>query len=198
MKRTFILAIALTVWALCLSASGFEAGMRNTRYIFGSYSMSNGLRFEINHSLFSEKLGYQAVGARIGYTRSSGIFSYGAHADASTAWNGSYRIVGATIHGMIAPGKIFFAEAALNPHYDSGYGYNTCFKIGVGANITRQISIMAAYTTIPEYRKSDKRLRGGFGFKVKNLYVQPNLSVPVQGESKLKNIRVLFDFSYKF
>lgn len=203
MKKLYIL---LLTGILCCSvfnshaesSSGFYAGLRNTRYIYGGYRFSDNFKVELNHSLFSEKIGYQAVGAKFGYARSIAKFDLGASVSGSTAWNGSYGIVSGAIDVRYNPLNVLSFEGTLSPLYDSGYGYNTCFSVGAAVNITRQINIMARYTTIPDYRKSEKRIRGGFGFKVKNLYVEPNVSVPVSGSEKFKNLRVLVNFNYCF
>ena len=55
---------------------------------------------------------------------------------------------------------------------------------------------MAQYTTIPEYRLSEKRVRAGFIFSYKELQVTPMLSIPVGEE--IKSMRILCSFQYKF
>ena len=87
----------------------------------------------------------------------------------------------------------------MNPHYDSGYGYKTCYNAGLGVVITSDINIFGRYTTIPEYRMSEKRAHIGLDFHVKNLNVIPVLSIGTTAtESGSKNLRVLMSFNYRF
>ncbi len=203
MKKFHIL---LTVCLLCLSAgntraessSEFSVGLRNTRYIYGGYKFCDNFKVEINHSLFSEKIGYQAVGAKFGYSRTLSKFDLGASVSGSTAWNGSYGTVSGAVDLRYTPLNVLSFGGTLSPWYDSGYGYKTCFSIGASVNITSQINVMARYTTIPDDRRAERRVRVGFGFKVKNLYVEPNVSVPVSGSEKFKNMRVLINLNYRF
>lgn len=198
MKRVLLYFIFAIFSIIVSRAQGFDVGAFNTRYIYGGYTLKNGLRFELQHSIFSEKITYQSIGIRLGYKRIFNNFQINGEIGGTSAWNGSYRTADIVATGQYRASKVIAIEAAVSPYYDSGYGYSTNYKVGCLFKISQAISIMGYYTTIPEYRKSEARLRGGFGFRVLNLYVQPNLSVPVSGDSKLKNIRTLFDFQYEF
>lgn len=176
----------------------FAVGIEDSRYVYGSYRLKNGIDFKLEHSLYSEKMGFQRLGLHVGYEKS---FPHGFMLETdvwgATTWNRNYQVVSCEvtlnyfIHG-------FGAKATINPHYDSGLKYNTCWCIGVSQKIINPIAITLQYTTIPVYRMSEKRIDGGFEFKVKNLTVSPKLSVSAQKETRFKNMRVLMSMNYEF
>lgn len=176
----------------------FSVGIKDSRYVYGAYRLANGIDFKLDHSLYSEKMGFQRVGLHIGYERSL-PYGLGVEADLSgaTVWNGNYQVVSCElslnyrIHG-------FGVEATVDPRYDSGMKYDTCWRLGLSQQLTRPIAVTLQYTTIPVYRMSEKRIDGGFVFKVDNLTVAPALSVSAQKETRFKNMRVQMSMNYQF
>ncbi|MDE6464103.1 MAG: hypothetical protein K2L16_05680 [Muribaculaceae bacterium] len=196
MKKT-LLTLILALVALTASAR-FSAGIRDSRYVYGSYIPLPGLSVGLNHSLYSEKAGFQRVGLHVGYGMDFAKgFHWHATAHAATTWNGNYQLVDADIT-MAYTYRRLGLKAGIQPRYDSGLGYTTCWQAGASLRIVKQISILAAYTTIPEFRMSEKRLRGGFSFNVANLTVTPELSVSLDRSTRFKNLRVLMSMNYNF
>lgn len=178
--------------------SQISVGVKNNRYVYGEYLLKNHYEAGIEVSVFSEKLGFQYARGRVGYTNSFGNFSADGKAYYGSAFNRSFYDAGASAHAKFTVKERVFVGATLNPHYDSGYGYTTCYEAGLGVNITPEIDIFANYTTIPEYRMSEKRIHLGLDFKVDNLRVSPILSAGTSASDGGKNVRVLVNFNYKF
>lgn len=175
-----------------------SVGMHNTRYIYGEYEFGQNYHVGINHSVFSEKFKFQQVGISVRYTGDYKILSYSATAYAATAWNCDYKIVGGKVAMTLTPLSLLHICGSVNPLYDSGYKYKTCFSVGGEVDLSKNISVGACYTTIPDYRKSEKRVHGSFTFHVGGLSVRPTLSLPVAGEQKFKGLRVMASFNYRF
>ncbi len=197
MKRKIIMALLAALTSVCAYAQ-FSVGMRDNRFVYADYTLLNHYVVKVEQSLFSEKIAYQYARIYVGYKRSWKMLDYGAYAYFGSAYNGSYRSTGAMI---MARGSFFsriMIEGKLNPHYDSGFGYKTCFYVGAGISITRDIDVRAGYTTVPEYRMSEKRVRMGLGFHAAGLTVEPAVSVATSGASKAKSLRVLMNFNYRF
>lgn len=57
---------------------------------------------------------------------------------------------------------------------------------GVGVGIKKNIDVHAGYTTIPEYRMSEKRLHAGFDFHVGSLSEAPAASIAVSDAEKAR------------
>lgn len=196
MKRLLTL-ITAAACALCACAR-FEAGVRDNRHVYASYTLRSHYVFKIEQSVYAEKFGYQYIRAYAGYKGAAASLSYSGQAYFGTAYNGSYRSFGALAGARYGFLKRLSVDARINPHYDSGYGYKTCFSAGAGVGITKAIDFVAAYTTIPEYRMSEKRVQAGFDVRVGGLCVSPRLSIAAEGASKAKTLRALMSFSYVF
>ncbi|MCM1033243.1 MAG: porin family protein [Odoribacter sp.] len=191
----------LTCVALCgiqASAQYFSAGIRDSRYIYGQYDFSNGLDIRVEHSVYSEKIGFQRIGASVGYHRELGAgFSGDAEISGATTWNRNYQVVWANV-GVDYNYRRIGISAAIRPIYDTGLHYTTTWRVGALVRLNSHIDVRAAYTTIPEFRMSEKRVRGGFGFNVGKLSVVPEVSVSVDHNTVFKNLRVLMSMQYKF
>lgn len=196
--RLRILFTALLLTVVARGLAQFGVGVRDNRYIYGDFTFARHLEVKLEHSVFSEKFGYQYVRGYFGYKNGWNDLTYKTQAYFGTTYNGSYYSAGALVKGRYTLVRRLLVDAALNPHYDSDYGYKTCFSAGLGCVITKNIDILAAYTTIPEYRMSEKRVRAGFDFHVKSLSVYPELSIAVDGSSKTKSLRALMGFRYQF
>lgn len=190
----------LTLLTTTVSAfSQVNIGLHNTRYAFLGYKFKDHYSAAVHVSVFSEKLGFQYAMGSFSYNNTIRHLSYEGKAYFGSAFNRSYYNGGAAANLSYDIITRLSVRATLNPHYDSGYGYKTCYKAGIGVMITPDIDIFGNYTTIPEYRMSEKRIHVGADFHVKNLNVTPVLSIGTTAAgSGSKNIRVLMSFAYSF
>lgn len=178
--------------------SQFSVGIDNTRLIYGKYTYKNHLSAKLNVSAYSEKISFQYVRGTIGYKNSLKCFNFEGSYFFGSALNRFYYNTGANITGEVILIKRLLLDATLSLWYDSGFGYKTCWEGRIGCKITDHINIRLGYTTIPEYRMSEKRFIGGFDFHVSNLYVSPYITAGTKSSEGGKNIRVGFGFEYKF
>lgn len=178
--------------------SQFSVGIENNRLIYGEYTYKNHLTGRLHVSVYSEKLGFQYVRATLGYKTSIKMIGISGNLFYGSAFNGSYYNIGARINADATFFKKLLVDATLAPWYDSGFKYTTCWEAKIGCKITRHIDIKAGYTTIPEYRMSEKRILAGFDFHTPNLHVRPYLSIGTQSTDGGKNIRVILGFGYNF
>lgn len=198
MKSLKTLLSAIFMLASMAASAQFGVGLRDNRFIYGDFTFLNHYEVKLEHSVFAEKIGYQYLRAYAGYKGSLRHLDYKGQLYFGSAYNRSYYSGGALISARCTLFSRLIIDGRLNPHYDSAYGYKTCFYAGAGAVITRNIDILAGYTTIPEYRMSENRTHLGFDFHVGKLSVCPTLSVATSGASKAKTLRVLAAFSYGF
>ena len=194
------LCTVVSMLMLCLInvPAQISVGMRDNRHVYGSYLLKGHYRFCVEQSLYAEKIGYQTLRGYIGYSDNLLDIDYSGDVYAGSAYNGDYYNIGALLGARYKAAGRIIINARINPHYDSALGYKTCWEAGAGVVITDNINVIASYTTIPEYRMSEKRVRAGFEFSVKQLSVSPCLSVATSGAGKSKTLRALMSFSYKF
>ncbi len=195
--RKILFTTVCSITALA-AHSQIRVGLHNTRFAEVSYTLKGHYFFQLSHSLYSEKPAFQEVKFTFEYLNAWHELHYAGAAYGSTTWNGDYQTAGARVSGKYTLAERFHILATLNPHYDTGYGYNTCFAAGASVNFMRAIALRLQYTTIPDYRMSEKRLHAGFDACVGGLSVSPILSIPLEGSSQLSKFRVLVSCAYRF
>lgn len=194
MKHIF--ALIMLLW--CASAFGqVTLGLRDTHYAQVGYSYQDRWSATLEHSVYSEHMGYQKVRLMLGYKQTfDEKFTININPYASSLWNGDYQDFGVLANAEAKLAPMFAVDITANPHYDAGADYTTCLAVGTTIQFHKDVALVAHYTTIPEYRLSEKRIRAGLDFKVQKLWVRPELSIPVEGE--VKTVRVLCSMRYKF
>ena len=192
-----IIVFVLTSVACLTAMAQFGIGMRDTRYLNINYTFATRFNAEFEHSVFAEKFKYQHVRFSGSYTLPVKNFEFQAKPYFGTLYDGDYYDVGAFLCVRYNVVKPLMLCGTLNPHYDSGFSYKTCFMLGAECKVYKDLSVVAQYTTIPEYRQSEKRIRAGLKLDVGRLWVQPLLSIPVES-GKTKSVRVAVSMGYQF
>ena len=193
MKRFFIVFLSMMVSTI--SWAQFSVGTRDNQYFYGEYQYK-GWNVKLEESVYAEKIGFQYLRLYAGYLLDEAQWSISANPYFGTSYNGNYYSTGCILEGKYHLNEKYHFKATLNPHYDSGYKYKTCYRIGAGMDISNHIGIKAEYQDIPIYRMKEKRVKGGFVFKTGNISVSPQLSIPAEGV--VNNIRCIVDFRYSF
>lgn len=194
--RYLITILLLTI--SIVACAQISVGFRDNRFAYGAYTYKDHYMAALEQSVFSEKLGYQYLRGYVGYKGESKIFEYSAFGYFGSTYNRSYWSSGLTANVKCLLKNVVILEGKLNPHYDSGDGYSTCWYAGAGAHITKHIDLLAGYGNIPEYRLPDYRLKVGFKFQVGALSVSPRLSMKISSGHRERSIRPLVDFNYNF
>lgn len=195
--KSLILTAILLLTAFQASAQ-FGVGMRDTRFIFGDFTFLRHYEVKLEHSIFSENIAFQYLRGYASYKGDWKDLEYKGSLYFGSAYNRDYYSGGALLAARYTFFRRLIVDGKFNPHYDSGYGYKTCFYGGLGAVITKNIDVLAGYTNIPEYRKAENRIHFGFDFHVGRLSVSPALSIATQGPTNVKTMRVLAAFRYQF
>lgn len=191
--RLYLIAF-LTI--VCIVAkSQVSVGLRESQYAFAAISFCNHWSTKIEESLYSEPIDYQRIRLYAGYSIRKERFSGELLLYVSTLWNGKYKDYGAKFITNVELLSFWDVDLTINPHFDTGLSYKTCYSMGTGLKITKDISFLLHYSTIPEYRISEKRIRLGARFRSKKLSVTPELSIST---GKIKKLRTLCSMQYVF
>ncbi len=193
MRRVILSFIAL--FCFTLSWAQIVVGSRDNQYVYGEYQYK-GWSVKLEESVYAEKIGHQYLRLYAGYAYHAPQWSLSAQPYFGASYNGNYCSLGGYLTGKYHLLDKYHFKAILNPHYDSGYKYETNYLIGMGMDLSSQIGIKLEYQEMPIYRMKEKRMKGGFIFKTGNLSVSPQISVPTEGATK--NIRCIVDFRYSF
>lgn len=194
MKRVIILLLIMMLYEM--ANAQFYIGLRDSKYAFVGYEWNSGWNIKLDQSIFDEGFKNQYIRCTGKYQGHIRHFDFTMSSFAGTTYNDSFYDLGASIKGTYHPLKWLGIGAEINPRYDSGYKYETCYMLGTDFYINDEIALLAQYNTIPEYRISEKRAKVGLRFTVNNLTVSPMLSLPIEGNAKA--LRVLVGFQYEF
>lgn len=196
MKRILFI---LTVAMISLQAvAQISVGIRNNRFLNISYLYKDHFSATLEQSVFSESFGLQYMRGYAGYLTTYRQFRLKGSAYFGATFNRLYYSTGAIADVRFLPHRLLIVDGRINPHYDSGFGYTTCYYGGLGCGLTKHIDVLAGFTNIPEFRMPEKRFNFGFDFHVKNLKVAPRFSLNLSSHSGPKSLRPIIDFEYIF
>lgn len=197
MRRLFVILL-VSIGISLYSTAQISVGIRDNRFVNVAFLYKKHYSVKLEQSIFAESIGLQYMRGYLGYQFNPGLFDIKGNLYFGSSFNRMYFSTGMSADIRFRLHKIFFINGCINPHYDSGYGYRTCYYGGIGFRISKNIDLLAAYSNIPEYRVPEERLNLGFDFHVKNLKVIPRLSLNVGSNSGTKTIRPLINFEYTF
>ena len=195
MKKILLFTLLVLVGVSCYAQ--WSIGLRDNNYVNVAYELNKKWEFKLEHSVFAEKIPYQYIRVNAGYKQQVSKFEFLGFVYGGTIYNGDFYNAGAKIGAEYTPINRFKINAAINPHYDSGYDYSTCYQGGVWFNAYKALSIVASVSNIPEYRKSEDRVYLGLSFEVGPLWVSPRVSIPIE-DSSIKSMRLLTSVKYEF
>lgn len=192
----FVLSIVVAL--ICSSSlnSQVSVGYRNMRHIYVDYSFNKSFAVEAEHSLYAEKFGFQRIRIYGIYNRDFNRFRLRAVPYFGTIWNGKYQDFGAIVGGSYTFGRVT-PVASVNPNYDTQLHFKFNYSGLLYVRIIDAMNLFGEFTTIPEYRISEKRVRLGGDFHVWKLSARPTVSLPVD-KGGTKSVRVYCDFRYTF
>lgn len=191
MKNGVVVLILLLAQSLMAQ---IYLGLRDNRYASIGYIFSSKYDVNIEQSMYPEDLGFQYVrlNANANFSAVNLMLCYKLYY--GLLYNYDYYDVGGDFRVGYNFIKRFDAYVDVNPHYDSGYSYKTNYGFGLKAKVYKGAGVVAGYSTIPEYRQSEKRIRVGLVFEENTLSVSPVVSLPAKRD--IMTTRVLVSINY--
>lgn len=196
MKR--LISLLIFAMTFITSFAEWNVGLLNNRLPFIGFDSSRGYNFRLYQSIYSEKISHQYMRLEGGFTYDAKIFDLEGTLLAGTAYNRSYTNTSLQLSILCRPCNILGVKATIAPWWDSSLHYTTCYNLETTANISSEIALCASLSNIPEYRLAEKRLKIGALFHVKNLTVNPLLSIDLTSGRVAKNFRPIVNFTYTF
>ena len=179
-----------------LAMSQLSLNLRDSKYVGVSYLLNNGFGLSLEHSVFSQEISTQYVRGNLLFDKSLGSIDYKIATYYGMPYDAAYYNFGTDLSGEFPLNRTVKVFIGLNPHYDSFFKYKTCFDAGANFHLHKDVGIMASYSTKPEFRQNEKRIKVGLMLKVQNLSVYPYLSIPLEGA--IKSFRLLVNLNYVF
>ena len=178
MKRNVLILLMMSLACFNLSAQ-LGLGLRDTRFVNVNYTIGGKYNIELEHSLYNEKFSKQHVRLSFSYKTDISHFTIKCKPYFGTIYSADYCDLGVRLGATYHIGRVDLG-ADINPHYDSGYKYTTCWRAGASCRVYKELRLVAEYTTIPEYRESEKRVRAGFRYGTERLWVMPLFSTCIE------------------
>lgn len=198
MNIKFFLITTFLITTCNIQAFGQRAlllGVRDNEYARIGYQDKKNWYILAEHSVFVTKLKNQVINGYVGYKGTLKELQYNGCVYGGVHYRGLYKMMGGMIEMKYPILSWCNVYGGIRPHYDTSYGYDTAFKAGLSFALHKAISLRGEFTSYPEYRLCEKRIKAGFDFKVMNLKVSPELSIPI--ENNIETIRLLMSFKYE-
>lgn len=201
-RRVFFLTGMLM--SACVVHAQFFLGTRESSYLQAGYRHNSHWQVTGEFSVFSDLAKRQYARLILGYdTFSVSNLSLSFHTYYGTSFCQSFYNLGLLFHFSYSlPTKSHTTlYATFNPAYDSDLHYETYFTTGFIQHLFKALSFRSEYTTIPEYRMSERRIRFGLQFCLASkdlgkLQVSPLISIPIHHENYA--VRLGVDSRYFF
>lgn len=202
-KKTLLALVCALFAVTCAGESGgggtLLLGVRNSRYVMAGYELPAGhCGLELEHGLQAVNIKRQQVRASLFWHDAwlGGRMAARASAFCSTTWSGTYSMTGVHLSAAYSPLWRVTAELSVNPYYDTEYRWITAWSAGLRGALTRQAALFCTYTTVPDYRLSERRIHAGAAITVGNLSAEAAVSVPLS-HTPAQSLRLLCSFRYR-
>lgn len=199
MKKFLLIIITSALFIYANGTTSALFGMRNSNYGFmGIQKNCWGLVYENSLMVQKPKLQYGRVAAfyntelpfdlSINYALYGGMrydqefYDYGSRI--SVTWEILHQYLSLT--------------GTWQPFYDSDYGFHYGYLAGLKTFVLPEIGLFANFKNLPEYRNIERRAEGGLIFKSGNLMVAPQISTPIDGQTRLTRVSVSFLYKLPF
>lgn len=199
MKKSLFLVLLLVAFSFAaLDSTALVAGMRSNRYAFVGFQTKEnfGVAFENSVQTQSPKKQYARLAAFYVFDLPFNIHSnYAVYG--GMRYDKEFYDVGTRVELLWkAHERYLQLNGVWQPFYDSDYGRNFGYLVGVRSFVLPEVGVVANFKNIPEYRDVERRVSFGLVFETDHLSVMPEISIPVDGQNPLT--RVFVSFVYYF
>lgn len=178
---------------------GISIGIEKSKSLFIEYGY-RGFSSRFKHSVIADKVIYQNFRIEGGYSIQTNFIDLTCDLFYSSEWTFDNYNIGSqvTFISHLFNDYVNFG-ASYTPYYDNTYKYNNGWAFSGKITITNDISLIAEYGKIPEYRIAYRKIFLGINFIVQNLSVSPILEIPLyNNEPHLSHTQLIFNLCYVF
>lgn len=178
---------------------GLALGIEKNKSLFVEYGYKR-FNARLKQTIIIDKPQYQSLRIEGGYTLDAFYFDLTCDLFYSTDWYICDYNFGTQI-SLVS--KVFDKYGNLGfsyiPYYDSEQKGNNGWSVSGKVNVAKDISLVAEYGNVPDFRIAYNRLYLGAIFTVKNLFVYPVLEIPLyENETHLSHSKMVVSMCYTF
>ena len=83
----------------------------------------------------------------------------------------------------------------FQPFYDSFWEKQLGYRCAIQSMFTNELGAFFSFKNLADYRNLEKRYSAGMLFQVKNLYVRPEYSIPLNRDHRAGRTTIFFEYS---
>lgn len=195
----FIILLTISTLSFAKEPNNLLIGIRNTNFAFIGYENKHHWNVRFENSLFAKQFAWQYARIYGGYSKNLEKIGIDAVVEPYIGTNYSGQFFDIGIRAGISKnlGKRLELTAEIIPLYDSGKGYSTCYNSSASYNILDEIALKLKYTNFPEYRNPEQRIGIGLAFNSGNLQINPEITIPVEGDIRTSRINIFFQYNLR-
>ena len=133
MKKIGVLLLVMMLYEMV--DAQFYIGLKDSRYASVGFKWSSGWDIKLDQSIFDESLKYQYIRCTGKYQTRIKYFDFVVSSFVGSTYCNSFYDFGASFKGICYPLERLGIGAEINPRYDSGYKYKTCYMLGTDFHI---------------------------------------------------------------
>ena len=178
---------------------GISIGLETNRTFFVEYT-KGGFESRFKQSLTFDRACHQYLRVEGGYTMNAKVLDITCDLFYSSDWKFDKYNIGSQIS---LNSRVFdkYGNIAIRyvPYYDKELKFNQGWSVSGKFNVAKDISLVAEYGKVPDFRIAYKRLYLGTVFIIHNLSVYPLMEVPLyENEIHLSHSQIVVSMSYTF
>lgn len=174
-------------------------GVRNSNFAFIGYESNQHWSARLENSMFVKQLAWQY--ARIYGEYRENFDKIGLEANiepyVGSNYSGQFYDLGLRAGVSKNLGKRLFINADIIPLYDSEKGYSTCYNGSASYSVLDELALKLKFTNFPEYRSPEQRICFGLVFNSGNLQINPEITIPTEGDVRTTRINISFRYELK-
>lgn len=194
MKKILLcLLVLLCVNCYAMDSVAYILGMRNNHYVFVGLEYGEKWGLVVENSFFTQGFEKQYVGVGTFYEWNAfrninGLYYW----YAGRSYDGTFYDVGVQTVVYWTWFDFIQWKFLLNPFYDSFFKVNNGYELLIQMPVLEEINFFGGVKNLPYYRKIERRIACGAMFKTGSIWVKPEFSVPMNGDTHLTRVEISF------
>jgi hypothetical protein len=174
-------------------------GVRNTNFAFIGYQSHRNWNVRLENSMFVRQLSWQHARVYGEYTKQWDKMGLEASVEpyVGSNYSGQFYDTGLWLGLTKKLGNKTVLNASIIPAYDSGKGYRTYYESFLSYALLNEVALKLKFTNFPEYRNPEKRICIGLVFDSGNLQINPEITIPTEGDVRTSRINISFQYELR-
>ena len=197
--KIFAFIFALTALVYAESDFSYMMGMRKNKYAFLGVMLNSRYGFLAENSILSQGVEKQYARLYLFYAWEMPLGISGRYSFFGGArYDGDYYDYGARLDAQwVVIDRHLKLEGAFEPFFDSFFKERIGYEIGASCFLHHDFGIRVGVRNLPDFRNVEQRVFAGLFFDTEKVYVLPEVSAPLNGDTHLLRVSISFIYQNK-